>query len=97
MQESRERAKKTVEEGKQTGSTFGHIAESIVSIQGMNEQIDNACGQQRNSADGISHSINNINQSGEEIVNGSNAINQATDSLSQISCQLHSIVQQFKV
>lgn len=97
MLASRESAQSTVEEGSQTGTTFSHIADSIESIQGMNEQIASASEEQRNTAESISNSISSINQAGEEIVNGSDAINIATDSLSQISTQLHSIVQQFKV
>ena len=97
MDNSRQCAQSTVEQGSVTGSTFGDIVQSAASIQGMNQQIARAVEEQRVSTDEMSRSIASISQAGDEIVSGSSEIGEASQSLTQLSQQLQGIVQQFRI
>jgi methyl-accepting chemotaxis protein len=96
MSESSRMAGGTVERGEQTGVSFGKIAEAVARIQGVNRQIAGAAAEQHAVAEDIARSLVRINGESEAVVVDNQRLNDAAQSLNQLSDRLGGLVSRFR-
>lgn len=96
MENSRNRAKETVESAAKAGEALDRITAMITTIDQMNAQIAEASNQQSSVADGINQSITNISSVVEQTASGARQSVDSINSLSTLSNQLKNTVSTFK-
>ena len=97
MSQSRECARKTVDQGSASGETFASIAAAVGRIAEVNRQISEAVALQQASTGEVSTSVGRIGETSEQIVETSRSIGQASDDLATLSDQLQRMVRQFRI
>ena len=97
MHESRTQAERSVEEIAEAGRALAVIAESVAHATTMNTQIASAADQQGKVAEEINQNVVNIAQVAELTEQGASKTAESSDTISLLSNQLQSLMQQFKV
>lgn len=97
MENSRNRAKETVDSAAKAGEALDRITGMISTIDQMNAQIAEASNQQSSVADGINQSITNISSVVEQTSSGARQSVDSIQSLSTLANQLKGTVSKFKV
>jgi len=97
MNHSKERAQTSVEQAAQTGESLAAITEKVASISQMNMQIAAAAEQQERAAYSIKENVIGIKDTSETAMNSIQKVERASSSLSDVSRDLQSVTNQFRV
>ncbi len=97
MDNSKDRAYKSVEQSKTTGESLQNILKSIHTINQMNLLVANSAQEQSTVAEEVSKNIIRINEFSEQTVTDAQTTANSTVSLSSQAEQLKAIVNEFKV
>ncbi len=96
MQQGRDRAKQSVEQASDAGSSLEAIAMAVTTINEMNVQIATAAEQQSQVAEEISRSVTNIRETAEEAAQTMRQTNDSTVELDQLAQELQDAVERFR-
>ena len=97
MQKNRTKTIETVEQAAQAGEFLKAITEGVSKILDMSNQIAVASEEQSAVAQGINHSIHNIQNVSEETAVNSKQTSTASAEVADLGSRLHRLVEQFKV
>lgn len=97
MHGSRESAQTTVGRIGETGESLERIAQGVLLIDEMMQQIASAAEEQSATAREINQNIHGINDVAEQTSHSVEQSTQASESLAQLAEQLRSLVQQFRL
>ncbi|MCB1774019.1 MAG: methyl-accepting chemotaxis protein [Gammaproteobacteria bacterium] len=97
MSESSAMAHETVEKGHSTSQSLGNIAESVETIQQINQTIASAAHEHQKTTENISQSVVRISEDGDEIVADIRGVTESAASLRQLSTRLEQLVGQFRL
>ena len=97
MDQSRERAKDTVEKAIEARSSLDAIIQEVEIITQMNTQIATASEEQSSVAEEISRNITSINQLSDSSAQAVQGINHSSQDLDALASDLQQLVSQFKV
>ena len=97
MNHSKDRAQTSVEQAAKTGESLAAITEKVESISQMNMQIAAAAEQQERAAYSIKENVIGIKETSETAMNSIQKVEQASTSLTEISSDLQSVTNQFRV
>ncbi|MBF0264883.1 MAG: methyl-accepting chemotaxis protein [Gammaproteobacteria bacterium] len=97
MDSSKAQAFETVETAETANQVLSAIVSSVESINEKNKSMAIGSKRQRQNSELISKNIININNMAEETVESTHEINQAINKLNEVSSQLKSLVNVFKI
>ena len=97
MNHSKDRAQTSVEQAAKTGESLAAITEKVESISQMNMQIAAAAEQQERAAYSIKENVIGIKETSETAMNSIQKVEKASTSLTEISSNLQSVTNQFRV
>lgn len=97
MNQSKDRAQTSVEQAAKTGESLAAITEKVESISQMNMQIAAAAEQQERAAYSIKENVIGIKETSETAMNSIQKVEKASTSLTEISSDLQSVTNQFRV
>ncbi len=97
MNESRERARDSVDKASSAGAALDTITAMISTMDEMSAQISSAANEQSSVAEDINRGIVNISQVAEHTAEGARESSVAVDTLSSLSSQLQEASGKFKV
>jgi methyl-accepting chemotaxis protein len=97
MNESRERARDSVDKASSAGAALDTITAMISTMDEMSEQISSAANEQSSVAEDINRGIVNISQVAEHTAEGARESSVAVETLSSLSSQLQEAAGKFKV
>jgi methyl-accepting chemotaxis protein len=97
MTQSRDHTYSTVEQAGYAGESLVAITNAVSTISQMNVQISSAVLQQRSVTEGISRSLNNIQDSSEQSASAAEQTSAASIELANLGEGLRDIVAQFRV
>jgi len=97
MNHSKDRAQTSVEQAAKTGESLAAITEKVESISQMNMQIAAAAEQQERAAYSIKENVIGIKETSETAMNSIQKVEKASASLTEISSDLQSVTNQFRV
>jgi len=97
MNHSKDRAQTSVEQAAKTGESLAAITEKVESISQMNMQIAAAAEQQERAAYSIKENVIGIKETSETAMNSIQKVEKASTSLTEISSDLQSVTNQFRV
>lgn len=96
MNESKEYANHTVENGAKADQSLESILESVNGIHGMSHQIATASNEQSSTAQHISKNVQEISMLATDIFTNSNGVHESIQELNELSRSLAELVNQFK-
>ncbi len=96
MEESRQGASRSVEQAVEAGSTLDRITQSVLSINGMTQQIASATEEQSTTVRDISQSICRINEVSQQTRDNISNTTKASDSLARLAEELRVLVGHFQ-
>ena len=97
MEDSKEKSSATVEQASMAGESLNSITTAVNNILEMNIQIATAATEQTSVAEGISQSIENINQISQKTASGSSRVAHSGDEMEQLSSGLQRLAAKFKL
>jgi len=97
MQKSQQLTKVVVEQSSQAEASFNDVADAVLAIATMNQQISTAVTQQRSTSTEINHNINLISQNTAECASGSSQTAEASLELASLTIDLKTLVGTFKL
>lgn len=97
MEQSRNRAKQTVEQAASAGRSLADIAAAVTRINDMNAQIASAAEEQSAVAGEIDKNVVSINSISESTAAGAERTAQSSERLSQLTVHLRDMVGQFRL
>lgn len=96
MDQGRQHAETSVHESERAGQALGEIVDAVTSIRDHNHQIATAAEEQSSVADEIQRNLLNIMGVVQMTSHNASETAQASESLSQLSREMRSLVEQFK-
>ena len=97
MAESQNKAKSTVEQAKLAGASLAQISESVEKINSMSSQIAQTSKEQNFVVDELTQNIVKISDMATNNAQGANEVNQASENIANVTSQLVTLVERFKV
>lgn len=97
MENSRARAKTSVEQAAKAGTSLETITQAIDTIVSMNTHIASAAEEQSAAAEEINRNISSISQAVDQTAQGSLQTYRASEELAKLATELQGIVAQFRV
>ncbi|MDH5256657.1 MAG: HAMP domain-containing methyl-accepting chemotaxis protein [Gammaproteobacteria bacterium] len=97
MVESKDKSQSTVEQAAIAGESLKSITNAVNNILEMNVQIATAATEQTSVAEGISESIESINQVAQSTASGAGKIAGSGDEMATLSSNLQQLVSKFKL
>ncbi|MET0089344.1 MAG: methyl-accepting chemotaxis protein [Candidatus Thiodiazotropha sp.] len=97
MNQSRDRARQTVEQAEEAGQSLAAITQAVTTISEMNSQIATAAQQQGSVTEEISRNVGNINDISEQNAHSAEQTAIASHNLARLGESLRSLVTQFKI
>jgi methyl-accepting chemotaxis protein len=95
--QGRERAHESAERAGQNSALLRATTEAVTRINDMNAMIASAAEEQSAVAEEINRNVANINQAGDESVQGVRQVATASDELARLAAELQSLVGGFKI
>ena len=97
MNQSRDEARKAVEQANKAGASLGTIAEAVSRISDMSTQIASAAEEQAATAEEVTRNVTNIADMTAETLTGAQHTASASEDLARLAGELQTVVNQFRV